>query len=94
MSKNGEAFIEGGAIVIRLQLDTFHEVVEGAWASMVIPTRLKITDAAKFAKEVCRELNEEQEDGTTPVHILFDGAIQSAFEQGAEGVEEHEDQDA
>lgn len=94
MSKNGEAFIEDGAIVIRLPLDTFPEVVEACWASMGIPTRLKITDAAKFAKEVCRELNEEQEDGTTPVHLLFDRAIERAFEQGAEGVEEHEDQDA
>jgi len=50
---------------------------------------MKITDPAEFAKELVYVLNGEEEDGTTRVHRMFDGAIQEAFEQGAMGCEEH-----
>ncbi len=48
----------------------------------------KVTDPAEFAKEVCRALNAEKEDGTTRVHMMFDSALNHAIDQGAEGVEE------
>lgn len=41
-----------------------------------------------FAKEVVRELNSEDEEGTTAIHKMFDAAFIEAIEQGAEGVEE------
>lgn len=96
MSENraGEAVIEDGAIVIRVPLDYLPTIVEGAWAAMGISTRLKITDVDAFAKELVGELNREGEDGTTPIHTMFDRCIEEAAEQGAEGVVEHEDQDA
>lgn len=43
-------------------------------------------EAKIFANEVWRELVREQEDGTTPVHVLFDNAFNEACEQGAEGI--------
>lgn len=50
-------------------------------------------DAKVFAKEVWRELVREQEDGTTPVHLLFDKAFEEACEQGAEGIRMPSDSD-
>lgn len=43
-----------------------------------------ITDADGFAKEVVRELEREQEDGTTPVHILLDKAANDAVDNGSQ----------
>lgn len=48
---------------------------------------LKVTDKATFAKEVVRALEHEEEDGTTPVHLLFDNAFEYAVGDGCEGVE-------
>ena len=44
-----------------------------------------INDPDKFAEEVCGQLEDEQEDGTTPVHRMLDAAIERAVEYGAEG---------
>lgn len=43
-------------------------------------------DAKIFANEVWRELVREEEDGTTPVHILFDNAFENVCENGGEGI--------
>lgn len=93
MDHSGRAFIEGAEIVIRVPLASLATVVDGAWMCHGIEPRLKITDATAFARDLCRALNVEDEDGTTPVHQLFDAAIQTAFEQGAEGICEHEKQE-
>lgn len=47
----------------------------------------EVTDKQKFAEEICRILNEEQEDGTTLLTNLFDDAIVMAVEDGCEGIE-------
>lgn len=47
----------------------------------------KVTDPDVFAKEVVRELLQEEEDGTTLVHKMFDAAINEAIENGAEGID-------
>lgn len=91
---NAEAHIEGDAILIRLPLENLQAVAEGGWASGALDMRWQITDPAVFAKELCGELNREEEDGTTPIHRLFDRAIDKAAENGAEGIEEHPEQDA
>ncbi len=88
---SGQAIIEDGNIVIRVALSALPMVVEGAWASGALDTRFKITNTKEFAGDLVHELNNEAEDGTTPIHQLFDAAIN---EQGARGIEEHEDQDA
>lgn len=48
----------------------------------------KVTNIAEFAKEVASALNDEGEDGSTPVTRMLDAAILHAIEQGSEHVEE------
>lgn len=48
---------------------------------------INITDPAKFALEVVRQLNHEGEDGSTPVTRLLDKAIEDAVGDGCEGIE-------
>ena len=90
----GKAVIEDNAIVIRVPLASLPQVVEGAWALGSLDTRWKLTNVPLFARDFVRELNSEDEEGTTMVHRMFDAAINEALEQGAEGIEEHDDQDA
>lgn len=46
----------------------------------------KITNADKFAAEILKTLNDEEEDGTTLIHIALDTATINAVENGAEGI--------
>lgn len=87
------AKIQRRSIVIRVPIKAIERGVEGAWASGYRAPRLKVTDADAFAKELVNELNKESEDGTTPVDLLFDKAAYDAMEQGAEGIDIHEDQE-
>ncbi len=51
--------------------------------------KYKITNAPGFAKEVALELVQEEEDGTTPVHLLLDAACLKAIENGSQYYEEN-----
>lgn len=93
MKDSGEAVIEDGYLVIRVSLEALPMVLEGAWAMGKFDMRYKITDANEFAKELMYALNREDEQGTTPVHELFDGAILHVIEQGGFGIDEHEKQE-
>lgn len=93
LKHSGQAVIEDGSIVIRVALSALPTVVEGSWASGALDTRWKLTNIEEFADDLVYELNNEAEDGTTRIHQLFDDAINEALEQGARGIEEHEDQD-
>lgn len=88
----GQAIIEDGAIVIRVSLDALPTVLEGAWAMNKFDTRYKITNADEFAKELTRALNREDEQGITAIHEMFDQAILDCLENGAFGIDEHENQ--
>ena len=48
---------------------------------------IKITDPAAFAREVVRQLNREEEDGSTLVTKLLDRAIEDAVGDGCDGVD-------
>jgi hypothetical protein len=89
----GRAIIEVDCIVIRVPLASLPMVVDGAWATGNLKTRLKITNIAEFAADIVHELNHESEDGTTLVHRMFDKAMDEAVNQGAQGIEEHEEQE-
>jgi hypothetical protein len=91
---SGQAVIENGDIIIRAPIDALPQVAEGAWVIGALDKRWKVTDPAIFAKELLHALNNEDEQGTTMIHKMFDKAINEALEQGAEGIEEHETQDA
>lgn len=48
---------------------------------------VEVTDIDGFVKDIVRELEDEEEDGSTPVHRMLDKAGYSAIEQGSEYVE-------
>lgn len=89
-----EALIEDGVIVIRLPVDNLPAVIEGSWASGGIDTRWQISDNDAFAKDLVRALNYEDEAGNTMIHRMFDQGIEEAIEAGAEGIDEHPNQNA
>lgn len=89
----GRAIMERGRIVIRVDIEALPLIVEGAWAAGGIGTRYKVTNTKEFASDLLNALNEENEDGTTRIHEMFDRAILEAIEQGAFGIEEHEEQE-
>ena len=85
---SADASIEDGFMVIRIPIEVLPQVVRGGCDSLNgIEPRMYVTDPMAFAKEIVRELNREDEIGTTRVHKMFDGAIVEAFNQGAEGIE-------
>lgn len=83
--------IEDGELVIRLGVETLAVVAnycplmrqqfEGGDPP-------KILDVDLLANDVARELQREEEDGTTPVHGVIDAAILEAYEQGSAAFEE------
>lgn len=82
------AVIEKDAIVIRLPLKNLDVALRVGCSMSGIDPPYRVTDSVVFAKEVVRELNSEDEEGTTAIHRMFDAAFIEAIEQGAEGVEE------
>jgi len=94
--REAEAVIEGDTIVIRVSIANLPVALKGAFALGKIPgPRFKVTDREEWAKAVVHYLNEEDEEGTNRIHVAFDSAFAEALEQGAEGVEEcDEDDDA
>lgn len=89
-----KAKIEKQAIVIKVPFADMPKIVEAAWACNALEVRFKVTDTKKFAEAFLAELNSEEEDGSTPIHRMFDSVINSALDNGADGIEEHEEQEA
>lgn len=46
----------------------------------------KVTDADEWAREVVRALNDEEEDGSTPLTRFLDDVFQRAVDDGAQGI--------
>ena len=46
--------------------------------------KINVTDPDGFANDLLSNLEREQEDGTTPVHLLLDKAANEAAENGSE----------
>jgi hypothetical protein len=82
------AVIRDGKIEITIDVDALPVIVSGSCCCGSLPGLWKVTDPAVFAEEVCHALNDEREDGTTPVHMMFDKVFLAAIEDGAEGIEE------
>lgn len=86
-----EAVIEGPNIVIRVPISAIpvaFEACPDAPRDDEADPLYTVTDAATFAKGIVRYLNDEEEDGTTRIHRMFDSAMIEALEQGEEGIEE------
>ena len=77
--------IEGEDLVIRIGIPLLVHALQGApdWDET-----MHITDWEGFTKDMIRELEHDEEDGTTPVHRMFDAAALGAIEGGSEHVEE------
>lgn len=81
---------EDGVLNISIGVDLLvHAITQGSdfWPE----DELTVTDADVFASEIARELESEQEDGTTIVHLMLDKAAENALNNGCEGVDEIED---
>ena len=87
IATGAKAVIRDGKIVISIDVDALPVIVSGSCASNGLRGLWSVTDADVFAKEVCHSLNDEKEDGTTRVHLMFDSAFNHAIEQGGEGIE-------
>lgn len=78
-----DVVVEDGVLKITIGVDTLKYAIEAS------PTfdddNIKVTDADVFAQAVLDELLQEDEEGTTLVHIMLDGAANQAVENGAEG---------
>ena len=85
---NAQAKIEKNEIVIRVDISSLKIIVDAGPHGDL----MKVTNAKKFAKELVRELNDEEEDGTTAIHRMFDDAILMAYEHGAEGVKDQDEE--
>ena len=83
------ASIEGEEIVIRVPIGAIATaaVVSFDEAFGFEQHDFRITDAAVFAPAMVDALNDEEEDGTTPIDKLLDAAVIAAMEAGAEGAE-------
>lgn len=88
-----EAKLENDEIVIRLPLAQIPLIATRGWSCNAVPA-MRVTDVNQFAKDVCLEMNRAEEDGTTEVESLIDGAITAAFEYGSKGCEEIDDNEA
>lgn len=81
-----KACIRRGVIVIRLPVDVLPDALkQNPRDDSYYDT--KICDLEEFARDVARELNREAEDGTTPVHLLFDAAMAAAIDNGSVGID-------
>lgn len=90
---DAQAVIKDGCIVIRVRIANLQAIMDGGYACNAYTTRWKVTDTVGFAKEISSELNDEDEEGTTMIHRMFDRAILQAIERGAQHVDEHETQE-
>jgi hypothetical protein len=76
--------VEGGRLVISIDVALLAFAVQNGpkW-----PGDYHVPDVAEFAKEMARQLQKEEEDGTTIVHRMFDTAADEILEWGGDGVE-------
>ncbi len=84
-----EAYIDAGYITIRVPLDTLPIAFKASPANVLDDEgdpKYRVINIANFAESVVRRLNEEEEDGTTLIHIAFDAAFEQVLEQGDEGL--------
>ena len=84
--------VEGEDLVIRIGIPLLMFALQNgpSWGE-----GFKVTDPIAFTKAIASHLeNDEEEDGTTAIHRIFDEAAEHAIESGCEGVEEVEPEDA
>lgn len=92
---SGEARVIDGAIRFHVALAFLPRVIERGSSAMArdpekavaVADQVRVTDVNAAAASLVARLNEEDEDGRTPVHRMFDDIIDLAIEDGDEGIE-------
>lgn len=89
-STGAKAVIIDGKIVISIDIDALPLIVSGSCSARNLSDLWKVDpeEAPIFAKAVCLALNNESENGTTAVHVMFDKAFDHVIDQGGEGISE------
>ena len=75
--EDGEVVIRIGVGVLRTAAEAYEGFSDGEGEKV-----LRIFDPARFAEAIVRELQDEEEDGTTLVHVMFDKAFHHAVDMG------------
>lgn len=80
--------VENDELVIRIGISALCFAVQHADQNIGDDgaTNLRIKDEKAFAEDIVRELDDEDEEGQTVVHFLFDAAAEKAIENGSEHV--------
>ena len=85
-----QATIIDDELIVRIGVDTLAFAAEHVglpvrgFGETVYP-HWKVTDAAELARDVCRKLSHEAEDGSSRLTQLLDKAIIEAYEDGSTG---------
>ena len=82
--------IEGDHLVIRIGVDCICNITEMAdtWpARDEDGTACKILDRKQFLQDLINELERDDEQGATSIHLAFDQAALGVMESGSEAVE-------
>lgn len=83
---------EGGDLVIRISAETLAFAIKHMPKAEIFDEQTQeffqpeVIDANVFLKEMVRALEDEEEDGTTLVHRMFDKAALRIMHVGGEGV--------
>lgn len=78
--------IAGGRLIVSIGVDALMVAVKGgpAWSDQEEEERgWQITSPDGFAAEIAHALQDEEDDGTTLVHVMLDAAIERAIDQGS-----------
>ena len=74
-------------LIISIGLDALKCSIESGRLDNNCHGEFVLTDIVKFIKDFVGELRAEEEDGSTPIHLLFDRIALSVLETGGRGCE-------
>lgn len=80
--------VENGKIIVEIEIDTLQYALQyyNDQNSFYDDKPLELVDAEALAKDIALALEQEEEDGDTLVHHMFDKALEYAIEMGSEGI--------
>lgn len=80
--------IEGDELVIRIGIDVLAFAAENIQEVFDHEKEIKVCDKREFAKDVCRAMMHEEENGNNLLTDVFDKASIAAWEDGSIGCHE------
>ncbi|MNN52161.1 hypothetical protein D3C81_1668440 [compost metagenome] len=85
--------VDGDQLVIRITTECLLHAVTCAsqWPADEAGSPISIDNGSLLVQEIVHELQREDEQGTTPVHRLFDAAALAALDNGSQAVSYHDE---